>query len=46
MEDALLQQVNRDIPRFRHQMFEFDHQPILESRRGITTALKKLARPI
>jgi hypothetical protein len=23
-------------------MFEFDHQPFLDSRRGITTALKKL----
>jgi hypothetical protein len=42
MEDAPLQQVNRDTPRFRHQMFGFDHQPFLDSRRG----MKKLARPI
>ena len=41
MEDALLQQVNRDTPRFRHQMFEFEHQPILDSRRAITTALEE-----
>jgi hypothetical protein len=46
MGDAVLQESQPRYTAFRHQMFEFDHQPFLDSRRAITTASKKLARLI
>jgi len=43
---AVLQQVNRDTQRFGIKCSNLTKQPFLDSRRAITTASKKLARPI